>query len=310
LWKYIYKRIFQLIPILLGITFLTFSLLYIAPTDPATMKLSNQGIVITNELLEQTRIEMGLDKPFLVQYFTWIWNALQGDFGLSFSDNLPVMEKVLIALPATVALTVASILTTIIFSIPIGIYTAVNQNKLSDYIIRFFSFIGAAIPQFLLAIYLIYFFALQFKLLPVLATGTTKGLLLPTVSLAIPMICKYVRQVRSVVLDELDKDYVTGARSRGVKERIILYKNVLLNSMITIVTLIALSIGSLLGGATIVEQIFVWPGIGKMAIDAINARDIPVIQGFVVWMAIIYVVINLLSDIIYWLLNPKIRVWQ
>ncbi len=310
MWKYIYKRIFQLIPILLGITFLTFSLLYIAPTDPATMKLSNQGIVITNELLEQTRIEMGLDKPFLVQYFTWIWNALQGDFGLSFSDNLPVMEKVLIALPATVALTVASILTTIIFSIPIGIYTAVNQNKLSDYIIRFFSFIGAAIPQFLLAIYLIYFFALQFKLLPVLATGTTKGLLLPTVSLAIPMICKYVRQVRSVVLDELDKDYVTGARSRGVKERIILYKNVLLNSMITIVTLIALSIGSLLGGATIVEQIFVWPGIGKMAIDAINARDIPVIQGFVVWMAIIYVVINLLSDIIYWLLNPKIRVWQ
>jgi peptide/nickel transport system permease protein len=297
----------QLIPILLGVSFITFALMYIAPSDPAEMKLSAQGTAVSQEILDETREEMGLNKPFLEQYLSWLLNLLTGDMGVSYVDNVPVSQKIVTAMPSTIILAVSSMLLTLLIAIPLGILAAIRQNQWVDYSIRFFTFVGTSIPNFFLALVLIYVFAMQLNWLPVLATGSIRGLILPTIALSTVMISKYIRQIRAAVLEELNKDYVMGARSRGIQENVILYKNVLRNSMITVVTLIGLSIGSLLGGAAVVETIFVWRGLGKMVVDAIGARDYPVIQGFVVWMAIIYVVVNLLTDLSYHLLDPRVK---
>lgn len=305
--KYIRKRFVQLIPILLGVSFITFALMYIAPSDPAEMKLSAQGTAVSQEILDETREEMGLNKPFLEQYLSWLLNLLTGDMGVSYVDNVPVSQKIVTAMPSTIILAVSSMLLTLLIAIPLGILAAIRQNQWVDYSIRFFTFVGTSIPNFFLALVLIYVFAMQLNWLPVLATGSIRGLILPTIALSTVMISKYIRQIRAAVLEELNKDYVMGARSRGIQENVILYKNVLRNSMITVVTLIGLSIGSLLGGAAVVETIFVWRGLGKMVVDAIGARDYPVIQGFVVWMAIIYVVVNLLTDLSYHLLDPRVK---
>ncbi|WP_352406529.1 nickel ABC transporter permease [Acetoanaerobium noterae] len=305
--RYIKKRLFQLIPIILGVSFITFSLMYIAPGNPAEMKLSAQGISVSNEIIEQTKIEMGLDKPFLWQYFTWLTNLIKGDMGTSYVDNMPVSKKLLIAMPSTIILAFSSMGLTLLMAIPLGVLCAIKQNKFIDYIIRLFTFVGTSIPNFFLALVLIYFFAMKLKWLPVLASGSFKGLILPTLSLSTVMISKYIRQVRAAVLEELGKDYVLGAKTRGINEKVIIYSNVVRNSMITIVTLVGLSFGSLLGGAAVVETIFVWRGLGKLVVDAIGARDYPVIQGFVVWMAIIYVTINLLTDLSYSRLDPRVN---
>lgn len=297
----------QLIPILLGVSFITFALMYLAPSDPAEMKLSAQGTAVSQEILDETREEMGLNKPFLEQYLSWLLNLLTGDMGVSYIDNVPVSQKIVTAMPSTIILAVSSMLLTLLIAIPLGILAAIRQNQWVDYSIRFFTFVGTSIPNFFLALVLIYVFAMQLNWLPVLATGSIRGLILPTIALSTVMISKYIRQIRAAVLEELNKDYVMGARSRGIQENVILYKNVLRNSMITVVTLIGLSIGSLLGGAAVVETIFVWRGLGKMVVDAIGARDYPVIQGFVVWMAIIYVVVNLLTDLSYHLLDPRVK---
>lgn len=305
--KYIRKRLLQLIPILLGVSFITFALMYIAPSDPAEMKLSAQGTAVSLEILDETRAEMGLNKPFLEQYLTWLLNLLKGDMGVSYVDNIAVSQKIVKAMPSTIILATSSMLLTLLIAIPLGILAAIRQNQWLDYGIRFFTFVGTSIPNFFLALVLIYVFAMQLSWLPVLASGSIRGLILPTIALSTVMVSKYIRQIRAAVLEELNKDYVMGARSRGIQENVILYKNVLRNSMITVVTLIGLSIGSLLGGAAVVETIFVWRGLGKMVVDAIGARDYPVIQGFVVWMAIIYVVVNLLTDLSYHLLDPRVK---
>lgn len=305
--KYTINRILQLIPILLGVSFITFALMYIAPSNPAEMKLSAQGTAVSQEMIDETREEMGLNKPFIEQYLTWLNKLLKGDLGVSYVDNLPVSKKIISALPSTIILALSAMIMTLTIAIPLGVLSAVKQNRFIDYLIRFFTIIGTSIPNFFLALLLVYIFAMQLGFLPVLASGSVKGLILPTIALSTVMISKYIRQIRAAVLEELNKDYVMGARSRGIEEKVILFKNVLRNSMITVVTLVGLSIGSLLGGAAVVETIFVWRGLGKMVVDAIGARDYPVIQGFVVWMAIIYVVVNLLTDLSYHLLDPRVK---
>ena len=211
-------------------------------------------------------------------------------------------------LPATILLTVSSVLLTMLIAIPLGIISAVKHNKWSDYLIRFLSFIGNSMPNFFAALVLMYFFSIKLGWLPVITTDNVAlSLVLPTLTLAISMASKYTRQVRATILEELNKDYVIGARARGVRGSVIIWKNVMKSSMLTIITLLALSIGNLLGGTTIVETIFMWDGVGKMAVDAISMRDYPIIQAYVMWMAIIYVVVNLITDIIYHYLDPRVR---
>ena len=305
---YILKRLLQLIPILIGITLLSFLLMHVASADAIDVMEQNTGGILSEEAKEEVRRELGLDKPLLEQYGIWLKNILSGDMGESYISGKPVFSTFLSKLPATIYLTVASILLTVLISVPLGILAAVKQNRILDYIIRFFSFIGNSLPNFFVSLLLIYFFALKLQWFPVMGnTQGWKSIVLPTFTLAIAMASKYTRQIRATVLEEWNKDYVLGARTRVVSEKRILYFSVLKASMLTNITLLALSIGSLLGGTAIVESIFMWDGVGKMAVDAITMRDYPVIQAYVIWMAIIYVMVNLVTDIIYHYFDPRIR---
>ena len=308
--KYIAQRLIQLIPILLGITLLSFILMNTA-ADAIDVMESNTGGIMSEGEKEQLRRELGLDKPLPEQYIMWLAGVLRGDMGESFVSGQLVFSTFISKLPATIYLTVTSILLTILISIPLGILSAVKQHRPLDYLIRFLSFIGNSLPNFFVSLLLIYFFSLKLKLLPVMGSaGGWKSVILPTLTLALSMSSKYTRQVRATVLEELNKDYVLGARARGIKENRILVFSVLRASMLTIMTLLALSVGSLLGGTAIVESIFMWDGVGKMAVDAIAMRDYPVIQVYVIWMAVIYVCVNLFTDIIYHYLDPRIRLGQ
>lgn len=309
--KYIVRRFLQLIPILIGITFLSFAMMRLAGGDAVTYMYENAGVNVSQEIIDQAKAEYGLDKPFLVQYATWFTGMVTGNMGTSYVSHRDVYETFISKLPATILLTITSIVLTVLIAIPLGILSAVKQNKWVDYLIRFLSFIGNSMPNFFAALVLIYFLSIKMNLLPVITNDNiVQSLVLPTLTLAISMASKYTRQVRATVLEELGKDYVAGARARGVRGRVIIWKSVMKSSMLTIITLLALSIGSLLGGTTIVETIFMWDGVGKMAVDAITMRDYPVIQAYVIWMAVIYVMVNLVTDIIYCYLDPRIRIGQ
>lgn len=306
--NYALKRLLQLIPILLAITFLSYGMMRIAGSDVVEQKMENTSGTVSQEMIDNARAELGLDKPFVVQYFTWFGNLLRGDMGTSYVSNKPVFSTFVSKLPATLLLTAVSILLTVLISIPLGIWSAVKQNTATDYVIRTASFIGNSLPNFFVSLLLMYFFAIRLGWFPVISGGVSlQSVALPALTLAIAMSAKYLRQVRATVLDELSKDYVLGARARGVKFSTTLIRSVMKASLVTIITLLTLSIGSLLGGTAIVESIFMWDGVGKLAVDAINMRDYPIIQAYVMWMAIIYVVVNLITDLSYHFLDPRIR---
>ena len=308
--KYFLARLVQLVPILFGITFLTFGMMQFA-ADDAVDKIFEQSGSVSEEIKAAKRAELGLDQPFIVQYGRWLGGVLTGDMGRSFISGKLVFETFAEKLPATVELMLVSILLTIFIATPLGILSAVNQNRPLDYLIRGLSFVGNSLPNFFVGLLLIYFLALKLNLLPIMSSSDNlSSVIMPALTLTIAMGAKYTRQIRAVVLEELDKPYVTGARSRGVDEVTILIKSVLRSTLIMIITLLALSMGSLLGGTAIVETIFMWDGVGKMAVDAILMRDYPLIQAYVVWMAIIYVMMNLAADLLYHWLDPRVRYGQ
>lgn len=309
--RYITKRLLQLVPILIGITLLSFLLMHTSSVDVIDMMETNTGSVMSESAKEAARKELGLDQPLAQQYLVWLKNVVCGNMGVSYVSGQPVFQTFVEKLPATLYLTLLSVLLTVLISIPLGILAAVRQNRLADHLIRLLSFFGNSMPNFFVSLLLIYFFSIKLQILPVMTNQAGwKGVIMPALTLSLSMISKYTRQVRATVLEELDKEYVKGARARGVKESVILVRSVLKASMLTIVTLLALSIGSLLGGTAIVESIFMWDGVGKMAVDAITMRDYPVIQAYVIWMALIYVVINLVTDLMYHFLDPRIRLGE
>jgi len=305
---YAVKRLLQLIPISLAITFLSYGMMRIAGSDVVEQKMENTSGTVSQEMIDAAKEELGLDKPFVVQYFTWLGNLLRGDMGTSYVSNKSVFSTFVSKLPATLLLTLVSILLTVVISIPLGIWSAVKQNRATDYVIRTASFIGNSLPNFFVSLLLMYLFAIRLDWFPVISKGVSlQSVALPALTLAIAMSAKYLRQVRATVLDELSKDYVLGAKARGVKFSTTMMRSVMKASLVTIITLLTLSIGSLLGGTAIVESIFMWDGVGKMAVDAINMRDYPIIQAYVMWMAIIYVLVNLITDLSYRFLDPRIR---
>ncbi len=308
--KYILKRLLQLIPVLVGITFLSFAMMRIAGSDAITELYGDKGAV-AQEIIDAKRAELGLDKPFLVQYGAWLFGLITGNMGTSYVSGKDVFGTFVSKLPATLLLTFLSVLVTVLVSVPLGIISAVRHDRIADYLIRFLSFIGNSMPNFLVALLLMRLLAIRLKWLPVISNGTgLKSAVMPTLTLAIAMSAKYVRQVRAAVLDELNRDYVIGMRSRGIREGVILKNSVLRSSLLTIITLLAISIGSLLGGTAIVESIFMWDGVGKLAVDAITMRDYPLVQAYVVWMAVIYVAVNLVTDLLYHALDPRIRLGE
>ena len=305
--KYIIHRFLQLIPVLIGITFLSFAMMRVAGSDAITELYGDKGAV-AQEIIDAKRAELGLDKPFLTQYLSWVGGMMRGDMGVSYVSGKDVFQTFISKLPATLLLTALSMVMTVVISIPLGVLAAVRHDKFTDYVLRFFSFVGNSLPNFFVALLLMQIFSIKLKMLPVISKGlSVQSAMLPTLTLAIAMSAKYMRQVRATVLEELNKDYVIGAKARGVRSSVVLWKSVLKSSMLTIITLLALSIGSLLGGTAIIESIFMWDGVGKLAVDAITMRDYPMIQAYVVWMAIIYVLVNLITDLLYHALDPRIR---
>ena len=294
--------------VLIGISFLTFLLTYLSPGDPVRNMYTSAGIMPTESLIQETREEMGLNDPFLTQYFRWIGNCLKGDFGKSYSLNKPVVSLLSARLWPTLKLTLMSMVLMLIVAVPLGVLSAVYRNKPIDYIVRAITFFGVSIPNFWVGLLLILVFAVKLRLLPVISSGGTfKDLLLPAITLAVAMSAKYTRQVRTAVLEELSSDYVIGARARGVKESKILWGNVFPNSLLPLITMLGLSIGSLLGGTSVVEVIFSYPGLGNLAVNAITSADYFLVQGYVLWVSVIYMVVNLLVDLSYNYVDPRMR---
>lgn len=305
--KYIMKRMLQLVIVLLGVTFLTFIITQATPSDAAEMKYVSMGMMPSVELLEQTREEMGLNDPVLVQYGRWLVNVLHGDLGTSTKFSESVWLQMTKKLPMTLKLAAVSGIVMVLISFPLGVLAAIKKNKVADYLIRFFSFFGISIPNFWLGLLLMYAFAVRLGWFNVVSNNDLKGIVLPVAALTIPMIASYVRQIRAAILEEMNSNYVVGARARGIPEWKIIFFHVLPNALLPIITLIGLSVGHLLGGAAIIETLFSWQGIGNMVVEAIRVRDYPLIQGYVIWMAVIYVVVNLIVDISYRFLDPQIR---
>lgn len=306
--KHLGERLLQMLVTVVGVSFLTFCLTYLAPGDPAMMVLEAGDTIVSQEIIDKTRHEMGLDKPFLVQYVDWVGGAVHGDLGMSYSAKKPVTEKLGEGFVGTMFLAVVTVIFILVISIPLGIFSAVHQNKWPDYLVRFFSFIGVSMPSFWVGLILLYVFGLKMGWFPIASSEVTaRGVVLPAITLAIYQSAKYTRQVRTVILEELHQDYVTGARARGLTESVILWKHVLPNAILPLITLLGMSIGWLLGGVAVIEMVFSWPGIGSMAVRGIMMRDYPLIEGFVLWISIVYMFVNFLVDVSYTYLDPKLR---
>lgn len=305
--KAILQRGLLFIPVFFGITLLSFGLIYIAPGDPVGIRLSAGGVAVDPQVVARMRVEMGLDQPFIIQYLHWLSSFLQGDMGKSYITDLPVATTFWNAVPYTLRMAGSAMALTLLISLPLGITIAACRNSCMDYVVRFLTFVLNATPGFIIGIVLMFIFSYQLGWIPVLATNKTIGMILPSATLALVMSSRYIRQIRAASLDELAKDYVVGLRARGITERTILFRNVLKNIMVIVITLTGISVGSLLGGTMIIETIFNWPGVGSLIMTAISNRDYPIIQAVVVWMALAFFLVNLLADLSYRYFNPKIK---
>lgn len=302
------RRTAQFLAVLLAVSFLTFALMHAAGSDAVLQRMERTGTVLPPETVAAERAALGLDRPFLAQYGSWLAGVLTGNLGRSYVSGRAVGPLFLSRLPATLLLTAAALLLTAAVSVPLGVYAAVRQGRRADRLIRGLSFLGNSVPGFLIGLLLLYLFAVRYPVFSVLpAKGSLSGVVLPAATLAAAMSAKYVRQVRTAVLEELGKDYVTGARARGVPMGTILRRSVLRAALPSLLTLGALSLGSLMGGAVVVESLFRWDGVGRMAAEAVFMRDYPVIEAYVLWTAFFYGAANLAADGLCRLADPRMR---
>lgn len=294
---------------MLGASFLTFAITFIAPSDPAEMMYSARDVVPTTEMLEQAREEMGLNDPFLIQYGRWLVDIAKGDLGYSYSLRTDVSDL----LPQKLGMTVylASVAVGILFvsSFILGVISAIYKNKPIDHIIKILSILSISIPSFWLGLILIYNFVVKIHLFKITDSSLPSSVILPALTLAIPLIGRYTIQIRAEVLDELGSNYVMGARTRGIKELRIIWSHVIPNTLVNIITLFGMTIAFLLGGTAIVEIIFSWPGLGSMALEAINQRDYVLLQAYVLFMALIYVGMNFIVDVVTQIIDPRVDIF-
>lgn len=301
-------RLAHIFLVLLGVSFLSFLLMYVSPGDPVRAMYAVSGSIPSEEVLEQTREELGLNDPFFIQYGNWSSNCLRGDFGTSYSKGEAVATLLMERVMPTIQLALLSLVIMVLVAVPIGVYSALRQNSILDYLLRGTTFISISMPNFWVGLLLLYVVAMKLGWLPVVSNQMNfQRLILPAVTLAIAMAGKYARQVRAAILEELRQDYVAGARARGLSERCVLWCHVLPNAVLPLITMLGLSLGSLLGGTAVVEVIFSYPALGSLAISAITSRDYPLIQGYVLWIALIYMAVNLVVDLSYNRLDPRLR---
>jgi len=301
--RYIIRRVAQTIPTLIGITLAAFLLVRLTG-DPANLML---GPDATQEAVDAFRNQFGLNDPLPVQYWQFLVNAVSGDFGTSLRYDVPVSQLFIQKFPATIELATASMALALLLGIPAGVIAALRHNTWIDGVVRFLAFIGQAIPGFYLGLMLIVVFSVRLEWLPTGGRGTWQQLVMPTVTLAVFLLALLVRFTRGAVLDVLKQDHVVTARSKGLKSLTILRFHILKNAMIPIVTIVGLQVGAILSGTVVTEVVFNWPGIGRLMVDAIYTRDFPVVQTMVMVVAVIFVTVNLVVDIVYSVLDPRIR---
>lgn len=332
LYKYFLKRLALTIPTLIGVSIIVFLLIHMIPGDPIDIMLGDRVTEESRILLEE---RLGLNEPLPVQYWQWLSGAIRGDFGRSIRSNQPVIEEIMERLPATVELTVVALFIAVVFGIIFGVSAARHRNTFIDQSMIGFSLLGVSIPIFWLGMMLIYFFAVVLGWLPVsgrLTMGTgivhvtglylvdsllagnmdafmdaLKHLLLPAFSLATVSLALVVRITRSSMLDVLSEDYIRTARAKGVLERKVIYTHALKNALIPVVTVVGLQLAKLMGGAILTETVFSWPGIGRLLVTSISFRDYPVVQGVVFFVAVAFILINIIVDLFYAYLDPRIR---
>lgn len=307
--KYILKRLVLIIPVMIGVSILSYSLLYIAPGDPAEIILRQQlGVIDPDpDMIKSFKEEYGLNDPAYIQYGRWLYNVLKGNLGISFRTGQPVLEEFFDRFPATFQLAFVSIILAVLIAIPLGIISGIRHNSVIDHVTRFVALFGVSMPNFWLGLLLILCFSLYLGWFPVFGYGTTKHLVLPAITLGTAGAASLMRLTRASMLEVLRQNYIRTARAKGVKEKVIVWQHAFRNALIPVVTVLGIQLGLLASGAVIVETIFSWPGVGKFLVDSIYARDFPVIQGFVLMIAMAYVLANLLTDIVYTYLDPRIR---
>ena len=305
--KRIALQLLGVLVVVVGVTFLAYLLSYLSPTDPATRYFTDHGMVPTAAELAEKRHELGFDRPFLEQYASWMGSLFQGDLGESYRNGRSVSGSLMSCLPYTLALTATSTFVALAIAVPLGLACAYRKNGLLDNAVRFVSYILCSLPTFVVAFLLLYVMSVQLHMLPVRSTADAVGIVLPTLSMGLPLSAWYVRQVRTIALEQLSAPYVEGLRSRGVSERRIVVRHVLKNSLLPILALVGLSVGSLLGGAAIVESIFNWPGVGNLSVAAIGSRDYPVVQGYALLMALVYLIVNFLVDALGKFIDPRVK---
>ena len=301
------KRILSLFSVLFLVTLVTFIMTNLAPSDSAEMYYLSKGITPSEEVLNETRHEMGLDKNIVVRYVDWLNDFVHGDLGYSYHYGQDVNQQMLSKLPNTLKLAMFSFVVVLAFSIPLGIYSATHRHSLINSILKNISFLGLSLPNFWLALLLILLFSVKIQLFPVISGSSLKGLVLPVCCLSFPLICSYTRMIQNAILEQLNQDYIIGLKARGMKQSEILLKHVLPHVFTTLSSLLGLSIGHLLGGTAIIETIFSYQGLGNMVVEAIRYRDYPIIQAYAIYMALIYVFVNLFVDIFQQVLNPRLR---
>lgn len=288
------------------VSIIAFALSYLSPTDAAVRSFSGVGIAPTAEQLAAKRAELGLDQPFLVQYFTWIGNIFQGDLGASYRTKAPVAEMLFNALPYTIVLSFTSIVVTLLVAVPLGLLCAYKQGGILDNVMRVVTYFFNSLPSFFVALFLLYVFSVRLHLFGVMTTRDFAGILMPTLAMALPLSAWFMRQVRGYALEQLSSGYVDGLRARGVSDGRIVWVHVLRNVSVPLLTLVGVSFGMLLGGSAIVESIFNWPGVGLAAIEAIGHRDYPFIGAYALVMAFFYLIINALVDWLYRFIDPRV----
>lgn len=307
--NYVIKRTLATIPLLIGISFLCFVFINLIPSDPAEVALRiNQVPIVTEEAIEQMRIQLGLNDPFFVRYLRWIGDCLKLDFGVSYTNPArTVLGEFARCLPATLQLASLSLVFVITLSLPIGFFSAVYKDSWFDKIIRGIVFVTTAMPAYWVGLLLMWFFSIKLDLLPTSGSGSFKHLLLPAFTVALTYISTYIRLIRNNMLENMKEDYVLYANARGLKQSVILTKHILKNSMQSCITALGMSVPQLIAGTIVVENVFAWPGIGKLCITSIFNRDYPVIQAYVLMMGILFIFSNLFVDILQYAADPRLR---
>ncbi len=310
--RYIARRIFFIIPVALLVSFVTFMIIHLIPGDPARILLGEEA---TPQTVAALREQLGLNKPLLEQFSLWFWQLLHGNLGESIQLQQPVLQAIVQRLPVTLELGITSLFFSLLIGIPLGIYSATHRHSWVDWLVNLFSLLTTAIPAFVLGLVLILLFAVVFRIFPPGGyvafsddpLGNLRDLLLPMVTLGAGSIAVNMRQIRAGMLEVMGQDYIRTARAKGLSEQTIQFTHALRNALIPLLTIIGLQVGAILAGTFIVESIFLWPGVGQLAIQSILAKDYPTVQGIVLLSAFSYMAANLLVDISYVVLDPRIR---